>query len=102
MVGSLTHTKIHKRKKRREILVLKTCHHLLIAPLLPPKSSITLLFFGEKIQTNFQKLLQINAKSTLGWLSPSCTSENLKKKNIACNFYKSISHFELRNLPTQR
>jgi hypothetical protein len=45
-----------------------------------PKSSITLLFFGEKIQTNFQKLLQINAKSTLGWLSPSCTSEKLKNK----------------------
>jgi hypothetical protein len=69
MVGSLTH-KTHKRKKR-EILVLKICHHLLMAPppspLPPQKFGITLLFFEEKIQQIFKKLLKMNAKSTLRW-----------------------------------
>jgi len=96
MVGSLTHTKLirEKKRKKREILVLKICHHLLMAPP-PQKFGITLLFFEEKIQQIFKKLFQMNAKSTLGW-------DGYRLLVLCTNLYKSTSHFELRNLPTQR
>jgi hypothetical protein len=66
MVGSLTHTQKFIREKKMRNFGFEDMSPPFdcTPPPSPPKSSITLLFFGEKFQTNFQKLLQINVKST--------------------------------------
>jgi len=57
-------------------------------PFPPQKFGITLLFFGDKIQQIFKKLLQMNAKSTLG--RDGCQllvlQKNSKRKTLLATF----------------